>query len=123
MHVDDGYEVWDVWGASGADIAQKILSCDDPSNLGPISLSGLKADGLSAVARAAATSEVTDEAFLNELVDKATRGLPQLSPADVCNIIESFSELGAIQSSSRMLYRILSWPTWSLSLVICWGTR
>lgn len=79
---------------SGADIAQKILSCDDPSNLGPISLSGLKADGLSAVARAAATSEVTDEAFLNELVDKATRGLPQLSPADVCNIIESFSELG-----------------------------
>ncbi len=78
---------------SGADIAQKILSCDDPSDLGPISLSGLKADGLPAVARAAATSEVTDEAFLNELVDKAIHGLPQLSPADVCNIIESFAEL------------------------------
>lgn len=76
----------------GADIAQKILTCEDPSQI-DISLDDLTPEGLSAVARAAAVSKVTDKIFLQSLVHKATQGILQLSPVDVCNIIESFSEL------------------------------
>ena len=49
--------------------------------------------GLSAVARAAATSDVTDRVFLDMLVAKAIAGMKALSPVDVCNILESFTEL------------------------------
>lgn len=76
----------------GADIAQKILTCEDPSHVG-VDLDQLTPAGLSAVARAAAASKVTDEVFLQALVQKATDGMMQLSSVDVCNIVESFSEL------------------------------
>ena len=76
----------------GADIAQKILTCEDPSDIG-VDLDQLTPAGLSAVARAAAASKVTDKVFLQALVLKATDGMMELSPVDVCNIVESFSEL------------------------------
>lgn len=76
----------------GADIAQKILTCEDPSHM-DIDLGQLTPAGLSAVARAAAASKVTDKVFLQSLVQKATDGMMELTPVDVCNIVESFSEL------------------------------
>lgn len=91
-------------------VAQKILMCDDPNDvfgttvLTPSSISELPTTHLSAAARAAALSHITDAAFLDVLLHRVVQSLEQgdlegsngpksLSPADVCNIIESFSEL------------------------------
>jgi len=80
--------------------------CEDPSDVfgtTPIelsSISDLPTAYLSAASRAAALSHISDAVFLDTLLHRVVRSLEccsdeeeKLSPADVCNIIESFSEL------------------------------
>jgi hypothetical protein len=43
------------------------------------------------VARAAAVTGIHDAAFLNALAGAAVRAMPQLSAADICSVVESFS--------------------------------
>ena len=91
-------------------VAQKILMCDDPGDvfgttaITSDAISELPTRYLSAAARAAALSHITDAAFLDALLHRVVLSLGDddgwrskeskgLSPADVCNIIESFSEL------------------------------
>jgi hypothetical protein len=89
-------------------VAQKILMCDDPSDvfgttvLTSAAISELPTRHLSAAARAAALSHITDAVFLDALLHRVVLSMGDgegskesngLSPADVCNIIESFSEL------------------------------
>lgn len=49
--------------------------------------------GLPAVARAAAVSGISDKDFKDALVNSAIRGLPALSVADLCSVVESLSQL------------------------------
>ena len=89
-------------------VSQKILMAEDPNDvfgttaLTPQSISELPTTYLSAAARAAALSHVSDAVFLDALLQRVVRSLSsleeeeekqRLTPADVCNIIESFSEL------------------------------
>lgn len=46
------------------------------------------------MARAAATAEIKDRKFLDSLVERTVKVIKELSPVDLCNIVESFSELG-----------------------------
>ncbi len=43
------------------------------------------------VARAAAVTSIADRAFLEALAAAAVRAMPQLSAADICSVVESFS--------------------------------
>lgn len=47
--------------------------------------------GVPSVARAAAVTSIHDAAFLETLADAAVRAMPQLSAADICSVVESFS--------------------------------
>ena len=84
--------------------------CEDPGDvfgttvLTAAAISELPTQYLSAAARAAALSNITDAVFLDVLLHRVVLSLEDvkgnkeskdkdLAPADVCNIIESFSEL------------------------------
>jgi hypothetical protein len=47
--------------------------------------------GVPSVARAAAVTGIHDAAFLDALAGAAVRAMPQLSAADICSVVESFS--------------------------------
>ena len=49
--------------------------------------------GLPSVARAAATIGATDKSFLDALVSRAVKEIKNMTPIDLCNVVESFSEL------------------------------
>lgn len=49
--------------------------------------------GVPSVARAAAVTGITDASFLATLAQAAVRAMPHLSPADICSVVESFSDL------------------------------
>lgn len=109
---------------SGADLAQRILASSTAKDIAEIttsltdvnpsvrlvglthvytcnfcksisSLLKISLQALPAVARAAAVTAIEDRDFRQALLSAAIRGLPSLSAAEVCSVVESMADLGA----------------------------
>ena len=65
----------------------------------PCTSPAARPQGVPSVARAAAVTGIRDRPLLEALAEAAVRAMPQLSAADICSVVESFSGagLGALQ--------------------------
>lgn len=65
--------------------------------------------GVPSVSRAAAVTGIQDAAFLEALAAAAVRAMPELSAADICSIVESFSGEGSNRGKQPSVVGCTSW--------------